>query len=488
MASPHLPPAETVGRSDGTVPLPLDYATPPRSPARVPLSVRVGWGAGGLADNYIMNALTVLVLPIYNLALKMDPVLLGLAVAIPRLIDAITDPMMGNLSDNTRSRWGRRRPYIVGGAVACALLLPLLWAVPFSSQWGMFAYLLVMGTLYALAYTAFVIPYTALGYELTDDYDQRTRVQAWRMYIGLLGSFSVPWLYKLTLNPVFGGNDQLGAIVVSVVLGSIIVVTGVLPALACRERPAAQHQESIRLIPAIRHTLRNRPYLLLLVAYVLILFGLFSAGPLGLYVNIFVVCNGDRGMAASIGGVVGSATAIAAWIGLPFATAAAARFGKRETMVGCLSLGLLSALSLSITMDPRWPYMQVLSGILFGLGMQGAWLMVASMTGDACDEDELRTGLRREGLYSAVTAFALKSALALTAIGGGSMLSLSGYDANVDPSPDVAARLKLLFIILQASGLVLGIVLFFFYPITRERAQRTRRLLDERAAKATAAS
>jgi GPH family glycoside/pentoside/hexuronide:cation symporter len=111
----------------------------------------------------MMNTLFALALPIYQVALKVDPVTLGLLMAIPRFVDLFFDPVMGNISDNTRTRWGRRRPYILAGAIGAAILLPLLWMPPFHTQAGIVAYFLVVCVLYTFCYTIFEIPYTALG-------------------------------------------------------------------------------------------------------------------------------------------------------------------------------------------------------------------------------------------------------------------------------------------------------------------------------------
>ena len=257
-----------------------------------------------------MNALGVLVMPIYNIALGMDPVKLGIALFIPHFVDAITDPLMGNISDNTRTRWGRRRPYIILGAVLSAVLLPLLWMPPFRTESGMFWYFLIVASIYSLTYTAFVVPYTALGYELTTDYDGRTRVLAWRMYIGLIGSLTVPWLYKLCLMPIFGGDAVVGARWVSLMLAAIIIVTGVLPAQTCREALQTQQQEKVTFVQAMLYTSRNRPFLILLVSYIIIICGLLTSGALGLYINIYYVCGGSKSFAATIGGMAGTLTAL----------------------------------------------------------------------------------------------------------------------------------------------------------------------------------
>jgi len=265
----------------------------PKTADRVALKAKIGWGFGGLADNYIMNSVIQLTMPIYNIALGMDPVRLGIALMVPRIFDAITDPLMGNISDNTRSRWGRRRPYIALGAILSAVLLPLLWMPPVTTETFMFWYFMILGTLYFLMYTVFVVPYTALGYELSSDYDERTRVLAFRMYIGLIGSFTIPWLYKLCLLPVFAGDVVLGARWVSAIMGLVIIITGILPVVFCREPKEAQKQEKIKLLDALVSTFQNKPFLVLLISYIIIICGLFTSAALGLYINIYYVCDGQ---------------------------------------------------------------------------------------------------------------------------------------------------------------------------------------------------
>ena len=458
----------------------------PSPDAKVSLPKRIGWGFGGLADNYIMNTVGTLVAPVYNIGLGMDPVGLGIALFIPRFIDAIADPVMGNISDNTRSRWGRRRPYIVIGAILCAILLPLLWMPPLRSAAGMFWFFTIMSLIYSLAYTVFVVPYTALGYEMTTDYDERTRVLAWRMYIGLIGSMTLPWLYKLCLLPIFGGNAVVGAPWVCVGVGLLIVVSGILPAIVGRESAGAQVQNKIHLGSALASTMRNKPFLMLLVTYLLIICGIFTGLSLGLYVNIYLVCKGSKDFAATITGYSGTLQALTSYLSLPLIAAVSTRWGKRHAMITGLCFGAVGTASLWFTLTPEAPYLQLGSLFVAALGMQGCWLIVSSMVADICDEDELLTGLRREGIYSAVVSFVLKLGLAVSALTGGLVLKFSGYDAALAETAGHVAdgvlfNMKFLYIGLQCATMVAAAAMFLFYPISRARSEETRRILDERA-------
>lgn len=455
---------------------------------RVPFRIKLGWGAGGLADNYIMNAFLQLVNPIYNLGLGLDPKLIGQATGIPRFFDALFDVWLGNVSDNTRSKWGRRRPYIFAGAILSAVLLPLLWMPPVHTQNGMFWFLAIMSTIYLLAYSLYVVPYNALGFELTQDYDERTRVQSWRAFIGLLGSLTIPWIYKLTLatGHTFRNTEVFGAQVVSVGLGIIILATGLLPVIFCRENLQVQGQGKISMLSAIRSTLANRSFGILSTAYVIIIAGLFTSGVLGLYVTLFTICGGNKDFCGSIIGWAGTATTAGAYISVPLAVWVATHFGKREAMMGGLLLIMTSAILQWFTLSSRWAgvpsYLQpqIFAGFIFGLGVQGCWVMMDAMTVDVCDEDELKTGLRREGMYGAVRSLTLKAAIAFANITGAYVLVGAGYVTNVNPSPVVVSNMKICYVGIQSAGFIIAMILFMLYPITRARARETRGILEAR--------
>ena len=185
----------------------------------------------------MMSAVVALILPIYNIGFGVSAIWLGIATAIPRFLDAFVDPWMGNVSDNTQSRWGRRRPYMLGGLIVCSILFPLLWMPPFAGEVGRLAWFFTIYVLFTLAYTAFVVPYTALGIELTTDYDERTRVLAWRMFLGLIGGLAVPWLYKLSRLDVLGGSETAGIQIVGIGVGVAMLIFGLPPVLFVKERP-----------------------------------------------------------------------------------------------------------------------------------------------------------------------------------------------------------------------------------------------------------
>lgn len=460
------------------------------SPQHIPLINKIGYAFGAMADNLMMNAFSMLVMPVYNIALYVDPALLGWAVAIPRIFDAITDPVMGNISDNTRSRWGRRRPYIFVGAVLCAVLLPIIWMSPFHSDWGVFWWLTVLGTIYFLAYTVYIIPYQALGYEMTTDYDERTRLLAWPNYVGLTMSFVLPWLPRMIEFKAFGGAAQ-GAIWVCSGVGLIIFVSGLMPVFFGREITEAEEQDRIPFVVAVKESISNRAFLVVALSNVIVLTGLATLGGVGLYVNIFVIFEGDRAAGMALAGLGGTVYAIVSYFSVLMGVWLATRIGKKLTAQILLGVTLLGSASLWLTLRPDLPYLQLISTVIIGLGLQGTWMTFFTMVGDVCEEDELKNGMRREGMFSSIGGFSRKMAVAAAAILAGNLLKWIGFDAELADTvgvPDeILARLKMAFVLGQILVVGSGLLLVSFYPITRRRAMETQRLLKERRGELTEA-
>ncbi|MEP4079382.1 MFS transporter [Haloferula sp.] len=459
---------------------------------RVPLSRKILWGFGGLADNFMFNTLTALGTLVYVNHFKLSPALAGLALGLPRLIDAITDPWIGNMSDNAKSRWGRRRPFMFFGVIFCALLLPMLWTLPGIETAGNpwysnipFFYIVVVGSLLALAYTLYVVPYTALGFEMTPNYDERTRVIVWRMYIGLGGSLAAGWLFRLAAADYFPDLGA-GAFWVSVGVAAIVLVAGMIPVFGCRENLEIEKQPPIKLLPAIKYTMTNKPFVILFITYITIIVALFAAQSIAPLLIQHYVFGGDEKQVGTFQGLLMSLAVALSYVSMIAISFISARTSKQIAMRIGLSLVLVGTVVNYFAIDPRWPWAMYLAGAITFLGMQGCWLMIDSMVADVCDDDELRSGRRREGMFSAVKGFALKAAQAITFGIGGYMATFAGYDPEIVGSTGLdestATRMKFFLIGFQAIGLFISIILISKYPISRARAEETRRLLDEKAA------
>ena len=452
--------------------------------AKLPVFKKFAWGMGAFSNTLMVNTILVMAFPIYNLALGVDPKYLGWALSIPRFWDAISDPVMGNISDNTRSRFGRRRPYIIIGAILVGVLFGLMWSPPTGlGELGLFIYFLVISILFFTSYTVFAVPWNAMGFELTLDYNERTNVMAYRTFLEALGgTLLVPWIYKLCFLDIFGGDEVLGARWVGGAYGLIIILTGVIPGLFCQERLQVQSQERINIIQAFKYTLKNKVFLLLCLAVFLVLASIFLVMPFGGYVNIYYVYGGNKEAGATISAIGGTFYGIAGMLWTPFIVWLSNRFDKKKVLIAGQSVFALFSLLTWVLYNPSLPYLQLVYALFACQGLTCVWILTSSMVADICDLDELNSGLRREGMYGAVYSWVFKLGISGVMVLSGYMINWSGFDESLAAqTPDTILKLRLLYAFVPATGMFLAILTILLYPINKKKALEIRAQINRRS-------
>lgn len=448
----------------------------------VPFWEKVAFGIGGMCNDFMGNVIMVLAMPIFNIGLGLDARLVGVALSIPKFWDAITDPLMGNISDNTRSRFGRRKPYMLAGSFFGGLLFALMWtASPAWSQMMLFWWLTGMAILFYTAYTVFIVPCNGLASELTMDFDERTRVMAFRSFFAGIAGLMTPWAYKLCFVKSFGQTEVEAVKWVGVFFGLLIIVTGAIPAIFCKENPAGEQQEKIRISAAIKETVKNRPFLLIVGMVFFILMGIFLVQPMQLYIGIYYLFEGDKSAAAQLGGVAGTMYAAASIAATPVVAWLGTRFGKRRTLIGSQFVMIVSSLLSWFLYTPANPYLSLVCMAMMAPGMACVWILLGSMLADVCDYDELRTGLRREGMYGAMYSWFLKTAIAAVMALSGFLLSWSGVDPELEMQ---AARsvtvMRILFAVTPPVFYLIALACARRYPLSEPKMKQVRSALDAR--------
>lgn len=432
------------------------------------------------------SALPRLANPVFNILLGVNPLLIGSFLGIIRFVDAFTDPVMGYLSDNTRSRWGRRKPYILVGAIISGLLFPLIFWLPADgSENYYFIHLCIFGTLFYLGQTVMGVPYGALGFEMTSKYHERTRLFAWREAVGDVSDTLSHW-YFLFIQLAIWGSVYVGMKVFGVTVGALFLALGIIPVFYFREHALTRYQRTKRIgfLTAAKITFLNKPYMLLVVA--MLVMGLSSqlVNHLGVYLKVYYVFEGDPVAGASLAAVAGTAYTISSLAAIPVASWLSAHMGKKEALFALLGFSTLGAIAKWWAYDPNHFWIIPIVAAIIAPGSSAASVLVTSMKADVCDYDELNTGLRREGMYATFNAWIAKTVSSLAAVVSGGILVMTGFDASLEgnQAPETIQWMRILFVAVPVVGFFIAMYLIWRYPLTQQSIEEIQDELEKRKA------
>ena len=440
---------------------------------RTKLMYGVGDAGINLADTMVGLLFAIFLTDVVGLR----PGLAAIALFIGRTSDYLNDPIIGYLSDRTRTRWGRRRPFILFGMLPFALAYMLLWwKPPFDSQIVLAIYYSVAFVLYDTTATILYMPYFAMTPELTSDYDERTTLTTYRMAFSIVGAmiaFVVPLIIIGTMSPE--NASRIMAVGAGVACLSIIPM--ILVFLGTRERAEFQAREQPTIKESLKAALKNRPFLFAIGIFLLTWTALDVLQTVLLYFLKY------RMNLAGDGDLIFGLLFVAALISLPFWQWAARHWDKRRAYIGGMVFLAIVMIALGF-LNPSWGLlaMGILSAMA-GIGLGAIQLLTWAMIPDAIEWDELQTGQRHEGMfYSLVTTFrkvGVSISIPLVML----MLEWTGYVANAEVQPHSAILgIQLLIGPIPAVCLVIGILLAAFYPLNRARHAELRAKLAARQA------
>lgn len=450
---------------------------------RIPVGQKIAFGLGMATPIAFVNSVAQLTNLIFNIGLGVNPIYLGIAQMIPRLWDAISDPLAGFLSDNTRTRWGRRRPYILFGGIATGFFYAAIWYVPAGqTEYSILLNYLIATLVFYTAVTLYSVPLVALGYEMTRDYHERTRLFAYGSFIGNLCAILTPWMYRAANASVFE-NEVEGMKYVGFGVAAIIICTAIFCGTRCREVHYAEtkHQERIKFWPSLRAAMGNRTYLRLIACIFLITAGFNFVNGFSNYIMIYYVFDGVKTSAGTVMGINGTAWAIAALVAVFPMTWSSKHLGKARTVQLAIGLMIVGTLLKIVCYNRALPSLTLIPTICISTGMLVLYTMAGSMIADICDEDELASGVRREGSFSALYSWWLKMAVSSAYLVAGFMLASTKFDYALVQQTDATLFWLRFWEISIPSVLCLAGMLFLIrYPLTEDRAYENKRLLELR--------
>ncbi len=509
---------------------------------RVPLGQKAAFGAGQFVLNLLPGALGFFQFFLLT-AFGIDPFLAGLLSGLPRIFDALTDPVMGFISDNTKSRWGRRRPYIFVGAILSAVLFAILWQMDDANgSTYNFWYFLIFSLIFLIGNTMYATPLVGLGYEMTSDYNERTRLMAFGQTAGQLAWVIVPWFWVIIADPDVFSSQEVGVRTMSLYVAGICVVLGVMPALFCKGIDSAnmENRKEISfktmfsnlkdLFQGIVEVSKNKPFIKLCGATFLVFNGFQMVASFSVFIIVFYMYSGSYEAAGTWPAWFSTITALlTAFLIIPIISWMANSVGKRKaflistaiSIVGYLlkwwgfdvelnerfnQTGLAQSMnrglaSLFEAMDPiletlgmSWFSIDAANGVpwliffpipLIAFGMGGLFTLMMSMTADVCDLDELENGMpRKEGTFGAIYWWMVKLGQALALVIGGAVLQWVGFDgAAATQTAETMHSLRLADIIIPAATAGLAFLVMWSYSLTEERSREISRILIERRGK-----
>lgn len=486
---------------------------------RVPVVQKLGYGLGTVLDMWGHWLYPTLVNQVFNIGLGVSPALVSTAIMLNRVFDAFSDPLFGWWSDNTRTRWGRRRPFMLAGAVVAGVCLPLLfWVHPGWSQMHYFWFMVASSALYIPVMSCFYMPYVSLGAELTPDYHERTSVMSYKYAVQKLPELGLFFAAQFTTLALWVGasstdagsrvlgllhsaaawapapagtrpNILLAAQVYCMILGALMIVAGVVLVLVVRERYydklVVGKQERVSLIKSVKQTASCQPFLLLIGMRLAYGMGLSMVSTLGYYDTVYYVCRGDLAAGAGWNFWMGVSGMVLGFAGIPTYTAVAHRLGKRHGMRAVMLTAIGVFVASWWLYDPAHPWLQPLASGFIAFTGAGFWTLDGSMLADVIDYDELQTGQRREGLFASAASWIMKCGMALGAGAAGFILSGTGFDVALggNQTEHVLFMIRFLLALIPILGLVLALVALARFPLSQEVMADIRRQLETRRGK-----
>jgi GPH family glycoside/pentoside/hexuronide:cation symporter len=452
---------------------------------RVPLLQKAAFGTGHLVNNLLPGALGVFQFFLLT-AFGMDPFLAGLLGGLPRLFDAITDPIMGYITDNTKSRFGRRRPYIFGGAIFTGVMFILLWQLdPEASQMYNFWYFLIFSLIYITANTIYSTPLIGLGYEMTSDYNERTRLMAFSQTFGQVAWMIVPWFWVIIADPDLFETQAQGVHQLAVVVGALAAFLGILPALFCEEIDQSNLTNRAELswnkafdnlkdlFRNMKLIVKNVPFLRLCGATFLVFNGYQMVASFSYFIIVFYMFNGDYGAAGSWPAWFSTISAVCtAFLIIPIITWMSGKWGKRNAFVISTVLSIMGYVLKWWGFNTVNPWLIFMPIPLFVFGIGGLFTLMMSMTADVCDLDELNNGMpRKEATFGAIYWWMVKLGQGIALVIGGIVLQAVGFDQNLaQQSAETLTNLRLADIVIPAGTAALAIWVMWGYDLSEERA------------------
>ncbi len=460
----------------------------------VPMGQKIAFGLGMLANQMFPAALGIFMVVLVQ-DLKFPAWMWGILFFLPRIFDAFIDPIMGFISDNTRSKWGRRRHYVFIGAIIMGLSFVAMWQLYRESgvQYN-FIYFLLWSFIFYLGLSIFSVPYVAMGYEMSDDFHERTSIMAISQWIGQWAWVIAPWFWVIMYDPKWFPNADTATRTLAVWVGIICMILAMMPAIFIKSKSTKEETSfspltlntiggSLKeIFKSFKEAFSNKPFTKLCVATFLIFNAFNTVAGFTFFIVVYYLFNGNTGAAGiwpTLFGCVGALSTT--FVVIPIVAALSRKMGKKNAFLASQGISVFGYLLFWFLFIPGKPYMFLFALPFFSFGIGSLFTLMMSMTADVCDMDELTSNKRREGIFGAIYWWMVKFGFAIAGLLTGVIMSLVGFNPNLPVQAEGAVTgLRLFFSGIPILGTLVAMWVMRNYDLTEEKAREIKMELEAR--------
>jgi GPH family glycoside/pentoside/hexuronide:cation symporter len=472
--------------------------------SKVPMGQKIAFGFGMLANQMFPAVISIFIVVLVQ-NLGFPGWMWGVVSLVPRLFDAITDPIMGFISDNTKSKWGRRKQYVLLGAIIMGISFIVMWQLYKDNTVDYnFTYFLLWSLVFYVGLTIFSVPYVAMGYEMSNDFHERTNIMAVAQFIGQWAWVIAPWFWVIMDDKSFFESGEVAVRELAIWVGIICMIFAMIPAIFIKSKSTLNEKyDSITFKNILKslHTifiinfgqaLKIKAFRKLCVATFLIFNAFNTVAAFTYFIIVFFLFNGATGPDGAwwwptLFGSVGAL--VTTFLVIPVVTQMSKKIGKKKAFIVSQSVSILGYIMLWFLFIPGKPYLFLFALPFFSFGIGGLFTLMMSMTADVIDLDELNTGKRREGIFGAIYWWMVKFGFGIAGGLSGVIFSVIGWESGgATQSEEALFGLRLFFSGLPILGTLIAIYIMWDYDLSEEKAGEIRAKLETRKASNTEAS
>lgn len=457
---------------------------------------KIAFGVGMLANQMFPASLGIfMVVLVQNLGFP--GWMWGIVYFLPRILDAVTDPIMGFISDNTKSVWGRRRQYVFLGAIVMGITFSVMWQLYGENSVNYnFVYFLLGSFAFYIGLTIFSVPYVAMGYEMSEDFHERTQIMAIAQWIGQWAWVIAPWFWVIMYDPSWFPSPEAATRELAVWVGIIFALCAMIPAIFISSKSTKNENFSpltfnaigdsvAQIIKGFKEAFSSTPFRKLCISTFFIFNAFNTVAGFVFFIVVWHLFSGDAGAAGYWTPIFGSVGAlVTTFIVIPIVARMSRKIGKKNAFMVSQGIALVGYASLWFLFVPGKPWMFIFSLPFHSFGIGSLFVLMMSMTADVIDLDELNYGVRREGVFGAIYWYMVKFGFAIAGGLSGVILTVVGFDGNAAVQPEGAVDgLRLFFSGLPMLGTIAAMYLMHDYDVDEARANEIRAELEKRKAK-----